>query len=385
MLSNVAVIGAGVSGLTAAYALKKIGIEVDVFERSESIKEFGAGITLSKNATILLEDIGLMDSLSSKGCHPMGSYIRDYKKAKVIKSKRLDKNFITLDRRDLVATLATRLEDIGVSIHFDSEIKSIDPTAGEISISNHEKKSYDLILICDGIKSSLRGSYFDNQQPQFTNYVAWRGMTTIENLPKYEGSDKVNVYYGPGGHCVHYPTGRDNLINFIAIEHNKIWSEESWKIEGSKSEFLNCFEGWNEDLLSMFSSAQEVYKWGIFERPLPKTLYRDKCVLLGDAAHPMVPFLGQGGCLAIEDAYCLMSLLMEEKDINVVLGQYDKLRNRRGSWIQKRSKFQGIFNHVSNPSLAMIRNFITKLIMNNSVNRLHSYDLIKEISKLKTL
>ncbi|MDG1120168.1 MAG: FAD-dependent monooxygenase [SAR86 cluster bacterium] len=385
MLSNVAVIGAGVSGLTAAYALKKIGIEVDVFERSESIKEFGAGITLSKNATILLEDIGLMDSLSSKGCHPMGSYIRDYKKAKVIKSKRLDKNFITLDRRDLVATLATRLEDIGGSIYFDSEIKSIDPTAGEISISNHEKKSYDLILICDGIKSSLRGSYFDNQQPQFTNYVAWRGMTTIENLPKYEGSDKVNVYYGPGGHCVHYPTGRDNLINFIAIEHNKIWSEESWKIEGSKSEFLNCFEGWNEDLLSMFSSAQEVYKWGIFERPLPKTLYRDKCVLLGDAAHPMVPFLGQGGCLAIEDAYCLMSLLMEEKDINVVLGQYDKLRNRRGSWIQKRSKFQGIFNHVSNPSLAMIRNFITKLIMNNSVNRLHSYDLIKEISKLKTL
>ena len=385
MLSNVAVIGAGVSGLTAAYALKKIGIEVDVFERSESIKEFGAGITLSKNATILLEDIGLMDSLSSKGCHPMGSYIRDYKKAKVIKSKRLDKNFITLDRRDLVATLATRLEDIGFSIYFDSEIKSIDPTAGEISTSNHEKKSYDLILICDGIKSSLRGSYFDNQQPQFTNYVAWRGMTTIENLPKYEGSDKVNVYYGPGGHCVHYPTGRDNLINFIAIEHNKIWSEESWKIEGSKSEFLNCFEGWNEDLLSMFSSAQEVYKWGIFERSLPKTLYRDKCVLLGDAAHPMVPFLGQGGCLAIEDAYCLMSLLMEEKDINVVLGQYDKLRNRRGSWIQKRSKFQGIFNHVSNPSLAMIRNFITKLIMNNSVNRLHSYDLIKEISKLKTL
>ena len=385
MLSNVSVIGAGVSGLTAAYALKKIGIEVDVFERSESIKEFGAGITLSKNATILLEDIGLMDSLSSKGCHPMGSYIRDYKKAKVIKSKRFDKNFITLDRRDLVATLATRLEDIGVSIHFDSEIKSIDPTAGEISISNHEKKSYDLILICDGIKSSLRGSYFDNQQPQFTNYVAWRGMTTIENLPKYEGSDKVNVYYGPGGHCVHYPTGRDNLINFIAIEHNKIWSEESWKKEGSKSEFLNCFKGWNEDLLSMFSSAQEVYKWGIFERSLPKTLYRDKCVLLGDAAHPMVPFLGQGGCLAIEDAYCLMSLLMEEKDINVVLGQYDKLRNRRGSWIQKRSKFQGIFNHVSNPSLAMIRNFITKLIMNNSVNRLHSYDLIKEISKLKTL
>ena len=385
MLSNVAVIGAGVSGLTAGYALRKIGTEVDIFERSESIKEFGAGITLSKNATILLQEIGLMESLSSVGHHPMGSYIRDYKKAKVIKSKTFDKNFITLDRRDLVATLATRYEEIGGSINLESEIKSIDPVAGEILVSNQEKKTYDLILICDGIQSSLRESYFDNQKPQFTNYVAWRGMTTIENLPKYEGSDKVNVYYGPGGHCVHYPTGRENLINFIAIEHNETWSEESWKTEGSKSEFLYSFKGWNEDLLAMFNSAQEIYKWGIFERALPKTLYRDKCVLLGDAAHPMVPFLGQGGCLAIEDAYSLMSLLKGEEDTNKALQQYDQLRNSRGSWIQKRSKFQGIFNHVSNPLLATTRNFVTKLIMNSSVNKLHSYNLIKEISKLKTI
>ena len=385
MLNNVAVIGAGVSGLTAGYALRKIGIEVDIFERSESIKEFGAGITLSQNATILLQDIGLMDSLSSKGHYPMGSYIRDYKKAKVIKSKIFDKNFITLDRRDLVATLTTRLEETGGSISFDSEIKSIDPIAGEILISNQEKRTYDLILICDGIKSSLRELYFDNQKPQFTNYVAWRGMTSIKNLPKFQGNDKVNVYYGPGGHCVHYPTGREDLVNFIAIEQNVTWSEESWKIEGSKTEFLNRFNGWNEDLISMFDSSQEVYKWGIFERPLPKKLYRSKCVLLGDAAHPMVPFLGQGGCLAIEDAYCLMFLLKGKEDLNLVLKKYDALRNGRSSWIQKRSKFQGMFNHVSNPLLATVRNFVTKIIMNSSVNKLHSYNLIKELSKVKTI
>ena len=385
MVSNVAVIGAGVSGLTAGYALRKIGIEVDIFERSESIKEFGAGITLSQNATMLLQEIGLMESLSSKGYHPMGSYIRDYKKAKVIKSKIFDKNFITLDRRDLVATLTTRFEEIGDSISFDSEIQSIDPIAGEILISNQAKRNYDLILICDGIKSSLRELYFDNQKPQFTNYVAWRGMTSIENLPKFEGNDKVNVYYGPGGHCVHYPTGREDLVNFIAIEQNVTWSEESWKIEGSKTEFLNRFKGWNEDLLSMFNSSQEVYKWGIFERPLPKKLYRSKCVLLGDAAHPMVPFLGQGGCLAIEDAYCLMFLLTGKEDLNAALQKYDKLRNSRSSWVQKRSKFQGMFNHVSNPLLATVRNFVTKIIMNSSVNKLHSYNLIKELSKVKTI
>ena len=385
MLKNVAVIGAGVSGLTAGYALRKIGIEVDIFERSESIKEFGAGITLSKNATMLLQEIGLMESLSSQGYHPMGSYIRDYKKAKVIKSKIFDKNFITLDRRDLVATLTTRFEEIGGRISFDSEIKSIDPIAGEILISNQEKRTYDLILICDGIKSSLRELYFDNQKPQFTNFVAWRGMTSIENLPKYEGNDKVNVYYGPGGHCVHYPTGREDLVNFVAIEQNATWSEESWKIEGSKTEFLNRFKGWNKDLLSMFNSSQEVYKWGIFERALPKKLYRSRSVLLGDAAHPMVPFLGQGGCLAVEDACCLMFLLKEKEDLNTVLQKYDALRNSRSSWIQKRSKFQGVFNHVSNPLLVTVRNFVTKIIMNSTVNKLHSYNLVKELSKVKTI
>ena len=385
MLRNIAVIGAGVSGLTAGYALKKIGLEVEIFERSQSIDAFGAGITLSKNATLLLQDLDLMEVLSSKGHYPLGSFIRDYKKAKVIKFKTLDKNFITLDRRDLVLALSNRFEELGGSIILDSEIESIDPASGEIIISTHKKKTYDLILICDGIKSSLREHYFDEQKPQFTKYVAWRGMTSIENLPKFEGNDKVNVYYGPGGHCVHYPTGRGDLINFIAIEHNVIWSEESWKIKGNKSEFLNCFAGWNEELLSMFDSSQEIYKWGIFERPLPKKLYRDKCLLLGDAAHPMAPFLGQGGCLAIEDAYCLASLIKEKEDLNIIVRKYDRLRNSRGRWIQKRSKLQGIFNHVSNPILAKIRNLVTKIIMNNSVNKLHSYNLIKELSELKKI
>ena len=385
MLRNIAVIGAGVSGLTAGYALKKIGLEVEIFERYQSIEEFGAGITLSKNATLLLQDLELMEVLSSKGYYPMGSFIRDYRKAKVIKSKKLDKNFITLDRRDLISALSNRFEELGGSINLDSEIKSIDPTTGEILISNHEKKTYDLVLICDGIKSSLRELHFDNQKPQFTKYVAWRGMASYEDLPKFEGNDKVNVYYGPGGHCVHYPTGRGDLVNFIAIEHSLIWSEESWKIKGSKAELLECFKGWNKDLLSMFDSSQEIYKWGIFERSLPKKLYRDKCLLLGDAAHPMVPFLGQGGCLAIEDAYCLASLVKDKEDLISIVRIYDRLRNSRSRWIQKRSKLQGIFNHISNPILAKIRNLLTKIIMNNSVNKLHSYNLIKELSELKKI
>ena len=383
MLRRVAIVGSGISGLTAAYALKRNNIEVDLFERSQSITEFGAGITLSKNATTLLKELKLMEALSSKSNLPMRSYIRNYKSANIINSMDFDKNFITMDRRDLVQTLATKFEDIGGTIHFGKQIKSVDPSTGEVSVSEEETISYDLILFCDGINSLLRNLYIDEQEPRFTNYVAWRGIISEDNLPHYEGSDKVNVYYGPGGHCVHYPIGGEGLINFIAIEHNSMWSEESWKIEGNKSEFLERFKDWNETLVHMLGSAEKIYKWGIFQRPPPKKFYKDKCVLLGDAAHPMVPFLGQGGCLAIEDAFCLASLLENNDDISTALETYNKVRNRRARWIQRRSQLQGSFNHISNPLAVAVRNILVKVMMNSSVNKIHSYNLMNELSKVK--
>ena len=382
MLKRVAVVGAGISGLTAGYALQKIGLEVDIFERSQSITEFGAGITLSRNATSLLEELGLMELLSKKGYFPMASYIRDYKNANVISAMKFDESFITLDRRDLVEQLAQSFEEIGGKIHYGTEVQSINPSSGAIQISDENINTYELILLSDGIKSSFRKEHFDNQEPQFTNYVAWRGMTTSDLLPQFEGSEKVNVYHGPGGHCVHYPTGREGLINFVAIEHNLSWAEESWKVEGNKSDFLKCFQGWNEDLLLMLNSTEKLYKWGIFERPLPSTLHQGKCVLLGDAAHPMVPFLGQGGCLAIEDAYCLMVLLGEIEDLDKALSAYDQLRNKRAKWMQKRSKLQGLFNHISNPLLASARNLVTKATMKISVENIHSYNPRKELSSI---
>ena len=127
-------------------------------------------------------------------------------------------------------------------------------------------------------------------------------------------------------------------------------------------------------------SSERLYKWGIFERTLPKTLYNGRAILLGDAAHPMVPFLGQGGCLAIEDAYCLSSLINQIGDLEEVLSIFDEMRNNRSRWIQKRSRLQGNFNHISNPLLTPIRNIFVKTLMKKSVQNLHSYNLNKELS-----
>ena len=142
---------------------------------------------------------------------------------------------------------------------------------------------------------------------------------------------------------------------------------------------IKSFEGWNQELVSMVESTEKLYKWGIFERPLPRKLFSEKCVLLGDAAHPMVPFLGQGGCMAIEDAFCLSYLITKIDDTNEALVMYDKLRNSRSKWIQRRSKLQGVFNHISNPFLVPIRDLIAKFSMRRSVERIHSYDLISDL------
>ena len=382
MITSVAVIGAGISGLTAGYAIRKKGIAVDVYERSHSISEFGAGITLSKNATSLLDNIGLLSGIAKNAYHPMKSYVREYKSAREIASVELDESFISLDRRDLIDTLAMSFKSAGGNLNLDHEINYVNASTGDLSIKDRTK-NYDLILICDGIKSGLRGQIYDNLEPKFTGYVAWRGMVRADDLPKFQGSDKANVYYGPGGHIVHYPTGRDDYINFVAIESKSSWQEESWRTEGKTEDLLSKFANWNEGLVHMMASANKVYKWGIFQRSLPQKLFMGRSVLLGDAAHPMVPFLGQGACMAIEDGYALAEIIEGCDDITLALEDFNKLRKNRSNWIQKRSLLQGRFNHVSAPSIMSLRNLITKAVLKRSVEGLHSYELDRELKAIR--
>ena len=382
MITSVAVIGAGISGLTAGYAIRKKGIAVDIYERSHSISEFGAGITLSKNATSLLENIDLLSEISEKAYHPMKSYVREYKSAREIASVELDESFISLDRRDLINTLAFSFKSAGGNLILDHEINYVNASTGDVGIEDRTK-NYDLILICDGIKSALRAQIYDNLEPKFTGYVAWRGMVRAEQLPKFQGSNKANVYYGPGGHIVHYPTGRDDYINFVAIESKSSWHEESWRTEGKTEDLLSKFANWNEGLVHMMASANKVYKWGIFQRPLPQKLFMGRSVLLGDAAHPMVPFLGQGACMAIEDGYALAEIIEDCDDITLALEDFNKLRKNRSNWIQKRSLLQGRFNHVSAPSIMSLRNLITKAALKRSISGLHSYELDRELKAIR--
>ena len=382
MIRSVAIIGAGISGLTAGCALKKYGFNVDIFERSDSISEFGAGITLSRNATCLLRELDLYDELEKNSYIPKGSFVKHYKTGKDLAYVNFTKDFIAADRRDLVKIFSKRFIDMGGHLHLSQEIETVDPEAGKIFLSAGEAHSADLVLACDGIKSNVREDRFDNSEPSFTNYIAWRGIVDKSNFPQMPGNDQVNIYHGPGGHVVHYPIGHENKINFVAIETRKSWQDESWRQEGNKEDLLGVFKDWNANIQAVFKAAEKVYKWGVFDRTVPKKIYKGKVVLLGDAAHPMVPFLGQGGCMAIEDAFTLAFLIDKLKDdLDRVKESYQILRRSRGSFIQKRSNLQGKLNHLSNPLLMGLRNLAVKLFIKSNLENIHSYDALKEISK----
>ncbi len=383
MIQTVAIIGAGIAGLTAGCALRKYKIKVDIFERSDSVTEFGAGITLSKNATSLLRDLDLFDELETSSYTPKGSFIRHYKTAKQIAHVDFDKDFLTADRRDLVHILSKRFLDMGGSLQLSRTIEKVEAKSGKLIFSDGENCYADLVLSCDGIKSRIREDIFDSTEPRFTNNIAWRGVIERSNLPEFPGNDQVNIYHGPGGHVVHYPMGHKDMVNFVAIETRENWEEESWKREGNKEDLLKPFKGWNENLQNIFSSSEKVYKWGLFDRKVPKLLSKGKVFLLGDAAHPMVPFLGQGGCMAIEDAFTLAVLVDKFKDdLDKIKVSYQQLRRTRGNLIRQRSKFQGKFNHLSNPLLMRLRNLAVKLFVKPNMENIHSYDAIKEISKV---
>ena len=383
MIQSVAIIGAGISGLTAGCALRKYGFKVDIFERSDSISEFGAGITLSRNATSLLRKLDLYDDLEKNSYRPKGSFIRNYSTGKDIAYVDFIKDFIAADRRDVVKIFSERFIDMGGHLHLSQQIERVDPETGEVFLSAGEGQSADLVLACDGIKSSIRENRFDKTEPRFTNCIAWRGVVDKSHFPQFLGNDQVNIYHGPGGHVVHYPIGHEDKINFVAIETRESWEEESWKKEGNKKELLDGFQNWNTKIQEMFEAAEKVYKWGVFDREVPQEIFKGKVVLLGDAAHPMVPFLGQGGCMAIEDAFTLAFLTDKLKDdLERVKDSYQSLRRSRASFIQKRSNFQGKFNHLSNPLLMSLRNLAVKLFIKPNLENIHSYDALKEISKV---
>ena len=292
--NHIGIIGGGIAGLTLGCALLKQDIPAIIFEKMPEETSHGAAISLSSNALRLLDRLEIYNDLKNQSfVHSAASIQGPQKEISSFQTPEV----LTTRRQTLMSLLYSRYINLGGEIFNHHDFASFDVAKCEVTFNNENKYTLKHLAACDGIRSSIRDTFFAaNQDPKYSGYSAWRGIGK-SNL------QKIHFALGPDSHIVSYPINKEGDVSFVAVKKEDYQFKESWKEEGSISDLLDDFSTYDSKIFPALEDSVTLYKWGIYIRPPLKSMIAKNITLLGDAAHPMVPFLGQGACMAIEDSY----------------------------------------------------------------------------------
>lgn len=347
---HVIIAGAGIGGLTAALALLKSGIDCDLYEQATELREIGAGLQLSPNGIRVLFALGLEPQVRRDGVETGDKVVRLWSNgytwslldpAVGTPTQRYGAPMFLMHRGDLHAMLveAVRREKPD-AIHVNARCLDFEQDASQARLKLEDGRQIvgDVLVGADGLHSKIRQRLFGEAKPKFTGIMAWRGLAPIERLPPHLRRPMATQWLGPTGHVTCYPVRRGELLNMVGEIERDDWQYESWVERGAKEECLRDFAGWHPDLISIIENIDTFYKWGLFLRePLPKWS-AGRVTLLGDACHAMLPFLGQGGNMAIEDGMVLArSIAMHPSDPVAALERYEAARRDRAVEVVHRS------------------------------------------------
>jgi len=361
-IEHVVIAGAGLGGLTAALALLQQGFEVTVLEQAPALGEVGAGVQLSANATRVLDLLGLGDAVSQYGVEPTGKVIRHWSTGRTwavadLATSSRDKYghpFAFFHRADLHAALVRAVQAlVPDGIRLNSRCEAVDVSGKQpvAILQNGDRVSADLVVGADGVHSLVRVPIAGQDKPRFSGLYAWRGVIPVERLPKHLRAMVGANWVGPGRHVIQYPLRRGELMNFVGIVEGQGWQMESWTQKGTLLDCLQDFEGWHEDVQTMIRAVDIHYKWAFMAREPLQKWSSGPVTLLGDAAHPTLPFLAQGAAMAIEDGYVLSrALAAHRSDLARALAGYEAARVERTSAIVRGSNENTARFH--NPKLA---------------------------------
>jgi salicylate hydroxylase len=317
---KVLIAGAGIGGLVAGLSLVQRGIEVEIFEQAPELRELGAGLQLSANGTRVLMALDLAQQMEAIACEPSGKEIRLYSTGQTWKLfdlgassraiygapylmvHRGDFHRILLDAFNQRAPGALRLNSRCVG--YDEERDGI-----WLKLENGERHRGDVVVGADGVHSEIRRQIGGDVKPFFTGLAAWRGLVPMARLPAEMQRDVGTNWVGPGGHVITYPVRRGELLNFVGIIERESWTVESWTERGTREECIDCFAGWHKEIHTIIESLDVPYKWAMLGRSPLDHFCRSRACVIGDAAHPTLPFLAQGANMAIEDGVLLARCL----------------------------------------------------------------------------
>ncbi len=381
---TIVIAGAGIGGLTAALALTRAGFRAVVLEQAARLDETGAGIQLSPNATRVLFDLGLGARLRPLAVAPEairvvnGASGRDIVRVPLglTAAQRYGAPYWVIHRADLQAVLAitiaespdvtlrlgTRVENFAVHQHgITVEVRGTQGLRDEQCIA---------LIGADGLWSTLRSRLGERRATHFAHRTAWRAVVPAAGLTDEFRESVTGLWLGRDAHLVHYPVKGGREINIVAIVRDD-WHEPGWSAPGRQGELAARFAGFAPQARALIAVPDRWQKWALFDRRPGRPRTRDPVTLIGDAAHPMLPFLAQGGAMAIEDAAVLASCLGPDEDVVRALRTYERTRRTRVARAQREARRNSWRYHLSGP-LGFARNAVLSAL--GGENLLRRYD-----------
>lgn len=356
------VVGAGIGGLACALALQRAGMKVRVFEQAAQLGEVGAGLSISPNGALGLKALGVFDEFRELAYAPDYQCIRHFKTARVLatatRGERLEEEYgeryYTIHRGDLHRVLAdavrSRDPDAIVPAHRFVDLEQ-DGEGVTVRFENGHRHTGDFLIGADGVRSRVRSTLFGAEEVRFTGYIAWRGLVPIERVPVEALDPPSQIFIGPGHLINRYPVSGGRLLNFVAFAERSGWEEEGWSIPAEVAELRAEFAGWHPWVTRLIEAVppENLFKWALCARSPLMRWVRGKAAVLGDAAHPLLPYLGQGAVMAIEDAVVLGRAFHDAEDLSQALARYEAARVGRARFVVERSSLQVPRFHSDRP------------------------------------
>jgi salicylate hydroxylase len=352
-----AVIGAGIGGLTLAAALGRRDLDFHVYEQAPRLGEVGAGIQLTPNAVLLLHRLGLRDLLEDTAVTIEAVEMRRWSDGRVLRSARLGAQaeelfgapYYAVHRADLHSALLGLVD--GDRIRLDSRCTSIEEGADSVALgfADGHTATAGLVVGADGIHSRIRAELLDDR-PQFSGESVYRGLVPADRMPGLAAERKVVIWLGPGQHLVCYPVSAGKQISFAATAPAGDWFEESWSATGTVADLLAAYDGWDPTALGLLAAADHTSRWALHDRDTAEHWTSARLAVLGDAAHPMLPFFAQGAAQAIEDAAALAVCLAEAGTGpgagTGALARYAEVRRERTDEVHRISRRNSVMLHL---------------------------------------
>lgn len=345
---RIAVVGGGIGGLFLTKALLSKGFEVATFEQASALGEVGAGVYITPNAVRQLERIGLGDAITSYGARvsDRSRYFR-HDGSEIAPVRVADSNgwnaCFGMHRADFIEILATSIPKGVVTLGSRAKDFEQDESGACVTFENGDSVEADIIIGADGIHSVMRKWVWHESEPVFSGTSVYRGLVPRELLDGWP-ADEWYMWLGPGKHFLTFPVRSGSLINFVGFVPAEDLFRESWTAPGDPDQLRADFAGWDPRIESLLSNVDKTFRWALYDRdPLP-TWTNGRLTLLGDAAHAMLPHLGQGANQSVEDGAALATVLeaADPSRLPEALAAYESLRRARVAEVQSGARQNGL-------------------------------------------